>query len=109
MFYPYNRGALFTALVVIYALTSGIAGYTATSFYCQLEGTNWVWADFLAFERTTKQQKILQKIRENLTIHVFDLFVIFPSTGKEPLINGLPVLWAFVSDLLLPEHGSNCV
>jgi hypothetical protein len=43
VFYPYNRGALFTALVVIYALTSGIAGYTATSFYCQLEGTNWVF------------------------------------------------------------------
>ncbi|XP_078444852.1 endomembrane protein 70 protein family [Wolffia australiana] len=42
VFYPYNRGALFTALVVIYALTSGIAGYTATSFYCQLEGANWV-------------------------------------------------------------------
>ncbi|KAL9256164.1 Transmembrane 9 superfamily member 3-like protein [Drosera capensis] len=42
VFYPYNRGALFTALVVIYALTSGIAGYVATSFYFQLEGTNWV-------------------------------------------------------------------
>ncbi|KAK6256534.1 hypothetical protein SCA6_017839 [Theobroma cacao] len=42
VFYPYNRGALFTALVVIYALTSGIAGYTTASFYCQLEGTNWV-------------------------------------------------------------------
>ncbi|KAG4139211.1 hypothetical protein ERO13_D07G177200v2 [Gossypium hirsutum] len=42
VFYPYNRGALFTALVVIYALTSLIAGYTAASFYCQLEGTNWV-------------------------------------------------------------------
>ncbi|GJT05024.1 transmembrane 9 superfamily member 2-like protein [Tanacetum coccineum] len=42
VFYPYNRGALFTALVVIYALTSGIAGYTASSFYHQLEGTNWI-------------------------------------------------------------------
>ncbi|KAH9316271.1 hypothetical protein KI387_024898, partial [Taxus chinensis] len=42
VFYPYNRGALYTALVVIYALTSGIAGYTAASFYYQLEGTNWV-------------------------------------------------------------------
>ncbi|EPS59962.1 hypothetical protein M569_14842, partial [Genlisea aurea] len=42
VFYPYNRGALFTALLVIYALTSGIAGYTASSFYRQLEGTNWV-------------------------------------------------------------------
>ena len=42
VFYPYNRGALFTALVVIYALTSGIAGYSAASMYRQLEGTNWV-------------------------------------------------------------------
>ncbi|CAI9758124.1 unnamed protein product [Fraxinus pennsylvanica] len=42
VFYPYNHGALFTALVVIYALTSGIAGFTASAFYCQLEGTNWV-------------------------------------------------------------------
>ncbi|KAI9087924.1 hypothetical protein K1719_030254 [Acacia pycnantha] len=42
VFYPYNRGALFTALVVIYALTSGVAGYTSTTFYCQLEGTNWI-------------------------------------------------------------------
>uniref|UniRef100_A0A175YGE2 Transmembrane 9 superfamily member n=1 Tax=Daucus carota subsp. sativus TaxID=79200 RepID=A0A175YGE2_DAUCS len=41
VFYPYNRGALFTALVVMYALTSGFAGYTSASFYCQLEGTNW--------------------------------------------------------------------
>ncbi|RWR79533.1 transmembrane 9 superfamily member 3-like protein [Cinnamomum micranthum f. kanehirae] len=41
-FYPYSRGTLFTALVVVYALTSSIVGYTATSFYCQLGGTNWV-------------------------------------------------------------------
>ena len=47
VFYPYNRGALFTALVVIYALTSGIAGYIATSFYCQLEGTSWVCACYV--------------------------------------------------------------
>ncbi|KAF6150802.1 hypothetical protein GIB67_020885 [Kingdonia uniflora] len=42
VFYPYNKGAIFTSLVIIYALTSGIAGYTATSTYLQLEGTNWV-------------------------------------------------------------------
>ncbi|WMV18907.1 hypothetical protein MTR67_012292, partial [Solanum verrucosum] len=42
VFYPYNRGAPFTTLMVIYALTSSVAGYTSTSFYCQLEGTNWV-------------------------------------------------------------------
>ncbi|XP_028098204.1 transmembrane 9 superfamily member 2-like isoform X3 [Camellia sinensis] len=42
VFYPYSRGALLTALVVVYAITSGIAGYTAVSLYCQFEGTNWV-------------------------------------------------------------------
>ncbi|KAF7834688.1 RNA polymerase II C-terminal domain phosphatase-like 2 [Senna tora] len=42
VFYPYNRGALFTALVVIYALTSGIAGYSAASFYYIIEGKNWI-------------------------------------------------------------------
>ncbi|KAM7515908.1 hypothetical protein LguiA_005491 [Lonicera macranthoides] len=41
VFYPYNREALFTVLVVIYALTSGIAGYTGVSFYYLFEGTNW--------------------------------------------------------------------
>ncbi|KAE8734252.1 hypothetical protein F3Y22_tig00000778pilonHSYRG00420 [Hibiscus syriacus] len=49
VFYPYNRGVLFTALVVIYALTSGIAGYTAASFYCEKLITNGklvLWASF---------------------------------------------------------------
>lgn len=42
VFYPYNRGALFSALLLIYAFTSGIAGFTAASYYRQFEGTNWV-------------------------------------------------------------------
>ncbi|KAD7478561.1 hypothetical protein E3N88_01697 [Mikania micrantha] len=62
VFYPYNRGALFTALVVIYALTSGIAGYTAASFYHQLEGTN--WAEFQAPVRTP--QNIPERYRHCL-------------------------------------------
>ncbi|KAF8049416.1 hypothetical protein N665_2219s0003, partial [Sinapis alba] len=49
VFYPYNRGTLLTALVVIYALTSGIAGYTSASFYCQIQGTNWVSTFALPF------------------------------------------------------------
>lgn len=36
VFYPYNRGALFTALIVLYALTAGIAGYISTSYYMQV-------------------------------------------------------------------------
>ncbi|KAH7679868.1 Nonaspanin (TM9SF) protein [Dioscorea alata] len=42
VFPPYNQGKFVTALIVIYALASFLAGYTSTSFYCQLEGANWV-------------------------------------------------------------------
>lgn len=41
-FYPYNRGALYTALIVLYALTASIAGYVAASYYRQMEGELWV-------------------------------------------------------------------
>ena len=42
VFYPYNRGALLSALIIIYALTSGIAGYVAANNYRQMGGENWV-------------------------------------------------------------------
>eukprot|EP01025_Chloroclados_australasicus_P021661 TRINITY_DN2271_c0_g1_i1.p1 TRINITY_DN2271_c0_g1~~TRINITY_DN2271_c0_g1_i1.p1 ORF type:complete len:602 (-),score=61.60 TRINITY_DN2271_c0_g1_i1:553-2358(-) len=42
VFYPYNRGALYTATIVLYALTAGISGYVAASFYRQMEGEYWV-------------------------------------------------------------------
>ncbi|KAG1664039.1 hypothetical protein FOA52_010458 [Chlamydomonas sp. UWO 241] len=41
-FYPYNRGALYTVLIVMYALTASIAGYVAASYYRQMEGELWV-------------------------------------------------------------------
>ena len=37
LFYPYNRGALCTALIVLYSLTAGIAGYVAASYYKQVK------------------------------------------------------------------------
>ena len=36
LFYPYNRGSLYTALIVLYALTAGIAGYVGASYYKQV-------------------------------------------------------------------------
>jgi hypothetical protein len=42
VFYPYNRGSLYTALIVLYALTACIAGYVASSYYRQMEGELWV-------------------------------------------------------------------
>ncbi|CAH9070819.1 unnamed protein product [Cuscuta europaea] len=39
--YPYNRGALSTTLVIIYTLTSAIAGFTSASFYSKFVETGW--------------------------------------------------------------------
>ncbi|CAL9214169.1 unnamed protein product [Arabidopsis halleri] len=36
--YPYNRGMLLTSLVIMYTLTSVVAGYTSASFHSQFEG-----------------------------------------------------------------------
>lgn len=41
-FYPYNRGGLLAALVVLYALTAGVAGYVAADTYRQFGGERWV-------------------------------------------------------------------
>mmetsp|Transcript_8620 Transcript_8620/g.14878 ORF Transcript_8620/g.14878 Transcript_8620/m.14878 type:complete len:589 (-) Transcript_8620:493-2259(-) len=43
VFYPYNRGAMYKASVVLYAVTSGISGYVGASWYKKLGGENWVW------------------------------------------------------------------
>jgi len=40
-FYPGNRGALYTAAVVIYSLTAGVAGYVSTRLYISLGGEKW--------------------------------------------------------------------
>ncbi|XP_068661809.1 transmembrane 9 superfamily member 2-like [Aristolochia californica] len=42
IFYPYKRGSFYTSVVIIYALTSAIAGYTAISFHTRLGGIVWV-------------------------------------------------------------------
>jgi hypothetical protein len=40
-FYPGNRGALYTAAIVLYYLTGGVAGYVATYLYTSLGGEKW--------------------------------------------------------------------
>ena len=41
-FYPYNRGALLSSCVVLYALTAGISGYVSGIYYKMFGGSNWV-------------------------------------------------------------------
>lgn len=47
IFHPYDRGVLLETLVIVYAITSVIAGYMSVSFYYQFEGSNWVRNLFL--------------------------------------------------------------
>ena len=42
LYYPYNRGAILTSCVVLYAATAGLAGYSSGKLYKQMGGTNWV-------------------------------------------------------------------
>jgi len=42
VFYPYSRGAMYTAMIVLYALTACISGYVSAAYYKQFEGENWV-------------------------------------------------------------------
>mmetsp|Transcript_337 Transcript_337/g.782 ORF Transcript_337/g.782 Transcript_337/m.782 type:complete len:475 (+) Transcript_337:100-1524(+) len=45
-FYPGNRGAMYTAAIVLYALTAGTAGFVSAHLYCRLKGTEggqWAW------------------------------------------------------------------
>jgi len=42
MFYPYNRGAMLSACVVLYALTAGISGYVSGVWYKMMGGRQWV-------------------------------------------------------------------
>merc|ERR1719181_1160635 len=42
-FRPTKRGAILTAMIVLYALTSFIGGFISARLYRQFEGLNWVW------------------------------------------------------------------
>lgn len=42
-FRPTKRGAILTAMIVLYALTSFVGGYISARLYRQFDGHNWVW------------------------------------------------------------------
>lgn len=43
LFNVHRHGSLNTAAILLYALTSGIAGYISAKVYKQMNGENWVW------------------------------------------------------------------
>lgn len=42
VFYPYNRGLLYTAQIVLYAMTTGVSGYVSGGLFRQMGGERWV-------------------------------------------------------------------
>merc|ERR1719230_1199189 len=44
MFYPGNRGAMYTAAIVLYALTAGTAGFVSAHVFCRFYGADGAWA-----------------------------------------------------------------
>lgn len=43
MFNVHRHGAINSAAIVLYALTSCVSGYCSCSFYTQIHGHRWVW------------------------------------------------------------------
>jgi len=43
VFYPNNKGTVYTAAIVLYAITCVLGGYTASKWFKQMGGENWVW------------------------------------------------------------------
>ena len=52
MFYPGNRGAMYTAAIVLYALTAGTAGFISAHMFCRFYGPNGAWAWNLVLSAT---------------------------------------------------------
>jgi len=43
LFYPGSEGTMFTAGIVLYALTSVVGGFVAASYFKQMGGEKWAW------------------------------------------------------------------
>ena len=43
LFYPNNPGTMYTATIILYALTSIISGYVSGSYFKQMGGEKWAW------------------------------------------------------------------
>ena len=52
MFYPGNRGAMYTAAIVLYALTAGTAGFVSAHMFCRFYGVDGRWAWNLVLSAT---------------------------------------------------------
>ncbi len=113
LFYPYNRGALYTALIVLYSLTAGIAGYVAASYYKQART-----AQDLTIERAVAAGLVdacestamyAELLKQCCTMCQSPLFVQRPACQHTPnrmvvlgISNACPSMWSFSHCQTLP-------
>jgi len=87
MFYPGSRGSLYTAAIVLYALTSAIAGAVSGNFFKKLGGTKWAWNIVLT-----------------ASLYAAPFFLIFCFVNTVALSYGVTTavpFWAIIAVLLL--------
>lgn len=101
--YPYNRGGLLNWLVLLYALFSVFAGYTAASFHGQYAENGWVILYAISQESKRKNVKCFSfdVIFNELNC---DLAVI---PGKDGWSCRGPLHWTSVCCSLYPQHSCN--
>lgn len=64
MFNVHRHGAINSAAIVLYALTSCVSGYCSCRFYTQIQGQRWVWNIILTsslFSGTSEARARCQK------------------------------------------------
>ncbi|KAK1416282.1 hypothetical protein QVD17_32071 [Tagetes erecta] len=99
-FPPYARGVFWNALVIGYAVTSVVSGYTSASFYSQLEGTNWMKNLFLTGDLFFTPLLLTFGLL-NIIANFYGTTVALPLGG----IFLLSVLWMFLALPLLALGG----
>lgn len=65
MFNVHRHGAINSAAIVLYALTSCVSGYVSCSFYTQINGQRWVWNIILTsslFSGESEQESAVEKL-----------------------------------------------
>lgn len=91
MFNVHRHGAINSAAIVLYALTSCVSGYVSCSFYTQINGQRWAWniiltSSLFSGESVKKSFGSLHTVDVRALIHV----QIFVSSSKVIRCFGIP-------------------
>eukprot|EP01132_Coremiostelium_polycephalum_P007798 gene7798-9598_t len=91
IFYPNNGGTMYTACIVLYALTSVISGYQSGKMYKNMGGTKWAWNIILTATLFTVPLLIVAFFSNTVA-------VTWHSTVALPILTIIEVLtiWIFI-------------